>query len=121
LLKLFFRNLEGHAHWVNTFSDTRHTVCAMYLWAALQIHRILQGYIDLDFIAHPEVSSVVVEHMIQTSVPMVMYEALKTETIRDNASAKAPTTAVEKLESNMARQSESIIKLQQDVKEAPKK
>jgi hypothetical protein len=29
----------------DAFSDTYHTGVAMYLWAALQTHRVLQGYI----------------------------------------------------------------------------
>jgi hypothetical protein len=37
----------------DAFSETGHTRCVMYLWAALQTHRVLQGYIELDFIAHP--------------------------------------------------------------------
>jgi hypothetical protein len=40
----------------DTFKETGNTRCAMYLWAALQTHIILQGYIELGFIAHPEVS-----------------------------------------------------------------
>jgi hypothetical protein len=46
------------------FCETRHVRCAVYLWAALQTHRVFQGYIEIDFIAHPEVSLVVVEHLI---------------------------------------------------------
>jgi hypothetical protein len=61
----------------DAFRETGHTRCTIYLWAALQTHRILQGYIALGFIAHPEVSSVVVEHLIQTRVPMVMHEDIK--------------------------------------------
>jgi hypothetical protein len=57
------------------FSETGHTRCALYLWAALQTNRVLQEYIELDFIARPEVSAVaVVEHLIQTRVPMAMHE-----------------------------------------------
>jgi hypothetical protein len=63
----------------DAFSETGHTRCVMYLWAALQTRRVLQGYIELDFIVHPEVSSVVVEHLIQTRVLMVMHEDLKAE------------------------------------------
>jgi hypothetical protein len=81
--------------------DAGHTRCAMYLWAALQNHTILQGYIELGFMAHPEVSSVVVEHLIQTCVPMTMHETLKMETIGVKASAKASETTVEKLESDL--------------------
>jgi hypothetical protein len=67
----------------------------MYLWAALQTHRVLQGYIELGFIAHPEVSSVVVEHLIQTRVPMAMHEALKTEMFGLKAIVKASVATVE--------------------------
>jgi hypothetical protein len=75
----------------------------------------------LEFIAHPEVSSVVVEHFIQTRLTMAMHEASKAEMVGVNASSKASTISVEKLLSKMARQSESIIKLQQYVKVALKK
>jgi hypothetical protein len=76
-------------------------VCHVFV-RRLQTHIILQGYIELGFIAHPEVISVVVEHLIQTRVPMAMHEALKTETIGVKASIKTPATTVEKLESKMA-------------------
>jgi hypothetical protein len=98
------------------FKETGQTRCAMYLWAALKTHRVLQGYIELGFIAHPEVSSVVVEHLIQTRVPMAMHEALKTEIVGLKASVKASVSTVEKLESRMARQATDFAKLQQDVK-----
>jgi hypothetical protein len=61
----------------DAFGETRHNHCASYLWADLQTHRVLQGYIELGFIAHPEVSSVVVEHLIQTRVSMAMHNAEK--------------------------------------------
>jgi hypothetical protein len=93
----------------------------MYLWAALQTHIILQGYIEFKCIAYPEVSSVVVEHLIQSRVPMTMYEALKTDMSGFKSSAKVSTTSVEKLESKMAHQAESIIKLHQDGKVSLKK
>jgi hypothetical protein len=78
--------------------------CAMYLWEALQTHRVLQGYIELNFIAHPEVSSVVVEHLIQTRVPISMHESLKKDLESMKASVKAQTSVVEKMESKMGRQ-----------------
>jgi hypothetical protein len=40
----------------DAFSKSDHVRCAMYLWAALQTHRFLQGHIELNFIAHPEVA-----------------------------------------------------------------
>jgi hypothetical protein len=64
----------------DSFIETGNTGCVMYLWASLQNYIIMQGYIELDFIAHPEVSSVVMEHMIQTCVPMAI-QALKSEMI----------------------------------------
>jgi hypothetical protein len=75
-----------------------HTRCTMQLWAALETHRILQGYMELYFIAHPEVSSGVVEHLIQTWVPMAMHEAMKADMITVKARAKALSILVEKLE-----------------------
>jgi hypothetical protein len=100
----------------DAFSDTGHTRVAMYFWAALQSHRVLQGYIELDFIAHPDVSSVAVKHLIQTRVPMTMHQALKDEMVGIKSSVKAATTLVEKMESEMSRQAENIVKLLQDVK-----
>jgi hypothetical protein len=88
----------------------------MYLWAALQTHRVLQGYIELDFIAHPGASSVVVEHLIQTRVPMTMHQYFKAEMVGVKASGKASTTLVKKMESKISRQAESIVKLLQDFK-----
>jgi hypothetical protein len=61
---------------VDAFKETGHTRWSMYLWAALQTHRVLQGYIELGFVAHSEVISVAVEHLVQTRVPMAMHEAL---------------------------------------------
>jgi hypothetical protein len=82
----------------------------MYLWAALKTRRVLQGYIELDFIARPEVRSVVVEHLIQTRVPMTMHQALKDEMAGLKSSVKAATTLVKKLESKISRQTENIKK-----------
>jgi hypothetical protein len=86
------------------------------LWATLHTHRVLQGYIELDVIFHLDVSSIVVEHLIQTRVPMELHKYLKEEMVGVKASVKASTTLVKKLEFKMARQAESIVKLLQDVK-----
>jgi hypothetical protein len=104
----------------DAFKETGHNRCAMYLLAALQTHRVLQGYIALGFIAHPKVSSVVVEHLILTRVPMAMHEALKTEMVGLKESVKASVSTLEKLESRMARQATDFAKLQQDVRIALK-
>jgi hypothetical protein len=99
----------------DAFSDSGHLRCAMYLWAELHTNRVLQVYIELNFIAHPEVSSVVVEHLIQTRVPMAMHESLKKDLESMKASVKARTIVVEKMESKMGRHNESILKLQQEM------
>jgi hypothetical protein len=85
----------------DAFSKAGHVRCSMSPWAALQTHRVLQGYMELNFIAHPEVSSVVVEHLIQTRVPMAMHESLKKDLESMKASVKAQTGVVDKLESKM--------------------
>jgi uncharacterized protein YjaG (DUF416 family) len=105
----------------DAFSESGHVRCAMYLWAALQTHIVLQGYIELNFIAHSKISSVVVEHLIQTRVPMAMHESLKKNLESMKASVKAQTGVIEKLESKMGRQNESILKLQQETRSTVKK
>jgi hypothetical protein len=66
------------ARWTGSdaLSETGHVRCAVNLLADLQTYIVLQGYIELDAIAHPEVSSVVVEHLIRTRVPMAVHEPL---------------------------------------------
>jgi hypothetical protein len=66
------------------------------------------------------VVSVVVDHLIQTLVPMAMDEAIETDMIGLKGSVKASVTTVENLESRMARQATEFYKLQQDVKVALK-
>jgi hypothetical protein len=39
--------------WAGGFKETGHNQCAMYLWAALQTHIVLQGYIEVGVISHP--------------------------------------------------------------------
>jgi hypothetical protein len=101
----------------DAFSELGHVRCSMYMWVALQTHRVLQGYIELNIIVHPEVSSVIVEHLIQARVPMAMHESLK----KDLESMKAQTGVVEKLESKMGRRNEIILKLQQAIRDTVKK
>jgi hypothetical protein len=58
----------------------------------------------------------VVEHLIQTRVPMAVHEDLKAEMSRLKASVEAATNLVEKMESKVGRQGGNIVKLQQEVK-----
>jgi hypothetical protein len=105
----------------DAFSEPGHVRFAMYLWAALQTHIFIQGYSELSFIDHPEVISVVVEHLIQIRVPITMHESLKKDLESMKVSVKAQTGVVEKLESKMGRQNESILKLQQEMCNTVKK
>jgi hypothetical protein len=95
----------------DAFSKIGHTRCAIYLKASLQTDRVLQGYIELEFIAHPEVSSVVVEHLIQTRVPMAMQNAVKAEVKYLTTKVKTATALVEKLDSKLGQQATNIVKL----------
>jgi hypothetical protein len=63
---------------VDAFSDeVDHVRVAMFLWSCLQTHRVLQGYIDLEFISHPGIGAVIVEHLSKTRTPMTMHSSLK--------------------------------------------
>jgi hypothetical protein len=82
----------------DAFDKTGHTHCAAYLWTALETHRVLQDYIELGFTAHPEVSSVVVDHLIHAHVPMAMHNAAILE-VKDLATkVKTASATVNKLE-----------------------
>jgi hypothetical protein len=37
---------------------------ALFLWAVLQCHRVMSDYVDMNFVNHPEISAVIVEHFI---------------------------------------------------------
>jgi hypothetical protein len=81
---------------------------------------VLQGYIELGFTAHPEVSSVVVAHLIQTRVPMAIHNAATFE-VKDLATkVKTASAILDKLESKLGRQATYVAKLQQEIKTALK-
>jgi hypothetical protein len=64
---------------------------------------------------------VVVDHLIQTRVPIAMHESLEKDLESMKVSVKAHTDVVEKLESNMGRQNEIILKMQQEMRVTVKK
>jgi hypothetical protein len=97
----------------DAFCETGHMCCDLYLLASLQTHRLLQEYIELDFIDHLEVSAVVVEHLFQTRVPMTMHDTIKQGVKYMKAQNKSLTDATEKLESKVRRYGTGIHKLQQ--------
>jgi hypothetical protein len=69
--------------------EVYHVRVSMFLWACLQTHRVLQGYIDLEFIAHPEIGAVIVEHLIKTRTPMTMHSSLKSENVHKSRHSQA--------------------------------
>jgi hypothetical protein len=88
-----------------------HVCVAMFMWACLQTHRVLQSYIDLEFIAHPEIGVVVVEHLIKTRIPMSMHASLKTESVDLKSQIKVISSNYDRLESRLGRQENDIKKL----------
>jgi hypothetical protein len=65
---------------VDAFSDVvDHVRVMICMWACLQTHRVMQSYIELECIAHPDIGVVVVEHLIKTRTPMTMHVSIKYE------------------------------------------
>jgi hypothetical protein len=95
--------------------EVDHVRVAMFLWSCLQTHRVMQGYIDLEFITHPEIGAVIVEHLINTRTPMPMHSSLKSENAELRLQIKALTSNYEKLESRLGR-NENVIKKLKDKK-----
>jgi hypothetical protein len=96
----------------DAFSDEVDYVCvAMLLWACLKTHRILQGYIDLEFIAHPEIGAVIVEQLIKTRTPMTMHSSLKSENVELRSQIKALTSNYDNLEYRLGLHENDIKKL----------
>jgi predicted methyltransferase MtxX (methanogen marker protein 4) len=83
----------------------------MFLWACLQTHRVLQDDIDLEFIDHPEIGAVIVEHLIKTRTPMTMHSSLTSENVELRSQIKALTSNYEKLELRLGRHENDIKKL----------
>jgi hypothetical protein len=52
---------------------------ALFHCAALHCHRLMLAYVDRNFVNHPEISAVIVEHLIKTRVPMEHHCKLKYE------------------------------------------
>jgi hypothetical protein len=69
-----------------------------------QTHRVMQSYIELEFISHPEIGDVVVEHLIKTRTPMSMHAALKAENVELKSHIKALSSNMDNLESRVGRQ-----------------
>jgi hypothetical protein len=73
---------KAHLIGADAFSDeVDHVRVAMFMWTCLQTHYVLQGYIDLAFIDHPEIGAVIVEHLIKIRAPMTMHSSLKSENV----------------------------------------
>jgi hypothetical protein len=96
----------------DAFSDeVDHVRVTMFMWACLQTHRVVQSYIELEFISHPEIAAVVVEHLIKTRTPMAMHAALKAENVELKAHMKTLSSNLYKLVSRVGRQENDVNKL----------
>jgi hypothetical protein len=85
----------------------------MFMLACLQTHRVMQSYIELEFISHPEIGAVVVEHLIKTRTPMSMHVTLKAENVELKAHMKTMSSNLDKLESRVERQANDVKKLRE--------
>jgi hypothetical protein len=93
----------------DAFSDEfYHVRVDMFLWSCLQTHHVLQGYIDLEFIAHLEIGAVIVEHLIKTRTPMNMHSSLKSENVGLRSQIKVLTSNYENLESRLGHHEKYI-------------
>jgi hypothetical protein len=93
----------------DAFSDeVDHVRVALFLWAFLQTHPVLQDKVDIEFIAHPEIGAVIVEHLVKTRTPMTMHSSLKSENVELRSQIKALTSNYEKLESRLGRHENDI-------------
>jgi hypothetical protein len=98
----------------DAFSDeVDHVRVAMFMWACLQTHKVIQSYIELEFISHPEIEAVVLEHLIKTRTPMSMHAAPKAENVELKAHMKTLSSNLDKLESRVGRQENDVKKLKE--------
>jgi hypothetical protein len=76
---------------------------ALFLWDALQCHRVMYDYVDMNFVNHQEISAVIVEHLIKTRVPLEHHQKLKDEVDMFRSTVKAFTSSMDKMESRIGR------------------
>jgi hypothetical protein len=76
---------------------------ALFLWAALQCHRVMFDYVEMNFVNQPEISAVFVEHLIKKRVPLEQHQKLKDEVDMCRPTVKAFTSSMDKMESCMGR------------------
>jgi hypothetical protein len=55
--------------------------------------------VDMNFVDHPKIPAVIVEHFIKTRVPMEQHQKLKDEVDMCHATGKAFTRSMDKMES----------------------
>jgi hypothetical protein len=94
-------------------NEVDHVSVAMFMLACLQTHRVIQSYIELEFISHPEIGDVVVEHLIKTRTPMSMHAVLNAENVELKAHMKTLSSNLDKMESRVRRQENDIKKLKE--------
>jgi hypothetical protein len=59
--------------------------------------------VDMNFVNHPEISAVIVEHLIKTRVPFEQHKNLKHEVGMCLSTVKAFTRSMDKIESCIGR------------------
>jgi hypothetical protein len=95
------------------YDEVDHVRVAMFIWACLQTHLVLQSYIDLEYMSHDEVEAVVVQHLINTTTAISMHASLKTENVDFKSQIKVLSRNYDRLEQHLGRQ-ESEIKKRKD-------
>jgi hypothetical protein len=63
----------------------------------------MSDYVDMNFGNHPEISAVIVEHLIKTRVPLEHHHKLKNEVGMCRSTVKAFTSSMDKMESRMGQ------------------
>jgi hypothetical protein len=63
----------------------------------------MSDYVDMNFVNHPEMLAVIVEHLIKTRVQMEHHHKLKDEFEMCRSTVKVFTSSMDKMESRMGR------------------
>jgi hypothetical protein len=101
----FSRAWKARLVGAEAFSETAdlNTRGDLFLWDALQCHRVMSDYVDMNFVNHPEISAVIVEHLIKIRVPLEHHQKLKDEVDMCPSTVKVFTSSMDKMESRMGR------------------
>jgi hypothetical protein len=73
----FFGDLyavRGRAEFLSMKKEKTDMIGGAYLWASLQVHRVMSDYLAADFWHHPSVAWVIAIHLYSHRVPVSIYE-----------------------------------------------